>query len=98
MAASDLDGVGEVLTVLDGSTMVSRVRGLPRADAQVLILIETSSSADTLGMLCRESIEASLGCFVTRLSSPFSLDKPATFNAFLAITMIPVWIYRLLVG
>jgi transposase len=32
VAASDIDGVVEVLTVLDGSTMVSRVRGLSRAD------------------------------------------------------------------
>jgi hypothetical protein len=49
-------------------------------------------------MLSRESIEASLGGYVTRLSSPFSLDKPTTFNAFLAIAMIHMWIYRLLVG
>ena len=78
--------------------MVSSVRGLPRADAQASILIATSASADTLGLLSRESIEASLGGYVTRLSSPFSLDKPTTFNAFLAIAMIHMWIYRLLVG
>jgi len=78
--------------------MVSSVRSLPRADPQALILIEISSSADTLGMLSRESIEASLGCYVTPVSSPFSPDKPTTFNAFLAIAMIHMWIYRLLVG